>query len=314
MDSLHSHVKDLVQRVTRMFYEPCHIVIMDIMLEYLVLAEEDLADKMKLLPREFNKMVVRLREDKLLSAETISDMQPDGRQTTHTLYFLDFRTIRDVIKYKIYTMTQQLEKRMRECDGALVFGCPECKTVYSLLDAQSFLSVDDYTFKCPECKEELKEKKEVQEDKKENASHLFSLMMEIISELISQLKLLDTIGIPEMSRGQIIQATPSSGQKQLHAPEIPQALSSEPVQQLEIYSDEPDLPEEDSINDSADIIIGLDDIEDKDTSPILDNRIEDTLTVNGVQKRFIDITEEDKDQMNEEEYEKYFDLYEKYHK
>ncbi|EOB14501.1 hypothetical protein NBO_27g0056 [Nosema bombycis CQ1] len=44
----------------------------------------------------------------------------------------------------------------------------------------------------------------------------------------------------------------------------------------------------------------------------LDLSIEDYVTVGGIKKKFTDITEEDKEKMDEKEYENYFEIYFKY--
>ncbi|KAI5186444.1 transcription initiation factor TFIIE subunit alpha [Nematocida homosporus] len=306
MEEVRGIVGSLVQQVTRMFYEPHHVVIMDIMLQHLVLDEEDLADKMKLLPREFSRMAVKLKDDRLLSFETISDLKEDGRQVTTTKFFLDFRLIRDIVKYKIYTMTQKLEKKMRASESAIDFGCLSCGTSYSVLDAQSYLSVDDYTFRCPECQAELHEKKERNVDEKESASTVFSLMMEEIAPIIQQLKEIDRLGIPEMLRGKIILSQASA-----EVPKLTSKFADEEEEEGEEEEGLEDLP--DSLGSgkskSPEILIGM---EEKEVDKKEASEIEEMITVNGVPTKFKDVTESDKELMNEEEYEKYFELYEKW--
>lgn len=305
MEEIRASVGALVQRVTRMFYEPHHIVTMDIMLHHLALDEEELADKLKLLPREFNKIIVRLRDDKLLSSETTSDLKEDGKQVTKTKFFLDFQLIRDVVKYKIYTMTQRLEKRLRVSESTLGFGCPRCKTVYSILDAQSFLSTEDYTFKCPECSASLVEKKEKEAEEKESISNVFSLMMEEISPLINQLKEIDRLGIPEMLKGKIIlpQGTPP-------AQKVPGEDAEKPCKEKA----------EEKTDPAPDLLIGLSNPEEETYSLSREEEKQsgkapgEIVLVNGVEKAYEDVTESDKEVMADDEYEKYFELFEKHRK
>ncbi|KAI5171912.1 transcription initiation factor TFIIE subunit alpha [Nematocida sp. LUAm3] len=308
MEEIRLRISELVQRVARMFYEPHHVVIMEIMLHYLVLDEEDLADKMKLLPREFNRMAVRLREDKLLSSETISDVKEDGRQNTVTKFFLDFRMIRDVVKYKIYTMTQKLEKRMRINEKSQDFSCSSCNIAYSLLDVQSFLCTETFTFKCPECEEELKEKKEEEGDK-ESASNLFATMMEELEPIIQQLKEIDRLGISELQRGKFI---------------LPDERATKPVEDRAEEKVEEKPEEEHSfeiLNTSklyeieaknaklSEPMISL--VDERKTGHGKESAAEEILTVQGVPKKFSEITESDKEMMDDEEYEKYFEVSQK---
>ncbi|KAI5188392.1 transcription initiation factor TFIIE subunit alpha [Nematocida sp. AWRm77] len=311
MEQIRESMCRLVQRVTRMFYEPHHIVIMDIMLHHLVLDEEELADKMKLLPREFNRMVIKLKDDRLLSSETISGLKEDGRQETLTRFFLDFRTIRDVVKYKIYTMTQRLEKRMREKESTLGFGCAKCSIVYSVLDAQSFLSTQDYTFRCPECGEELKEKKEAEQSHTDNVSAVFTQMMGEVAPIITQLKELDSLGISEMLRGKIIFAHGEGEKSKGHLPTAEESAASKQeeedlpadMEQLEDLEEKEDLPKPEGVMIS---------VKESSKEASAHSEIEEMLTVGGERKKFKDITESDKEKMNDDEYEKYFEIFEKY--
>ncbi|OAG32584.1 transcription initiation factor TFIIE subunit alpha [Nematocida displodere] len=310
MEEVRRSVGALVQRIVRMFYEPHHAVIMDIMLHHLVLDEEDLADKMKMLPREFNRLAVKLRDDKILSSETLSDIKDDGRQVTTTKFFLDFRTIRDVVKYKIYTMTQRLEKKLRENENTLGFGCPKCGVAYSVLDAQSFLSMEDFTFRCPECREELVEQKGEDATEKEQASGTFSQMMEEISPIIVQLKEIDSIGMPEMSRGKIILALPI-GETKNPASE-PSLMDSPTLAHFE-------SPVRPGPKKRSDILLGTEEgsLEHSSNSPEAAedaNSINELLSVCGAPKKFGDITEADKETMTELEYERYFEVFEQYNK
>lgn len=290
----------LVRQLVRMFYEKHHVVIMDIMLAHMILSEEEIADKMKMLPREFNRLAIRLRDDKLLCTETVSDLKEDGKQNTTTKFFLDFRVIRNAIKYKIYTMTQRLEKKLRETESTLGFGCENCHTIYSVLDAQSFLSLEDYTFRCPECKKALQEKKEESREEKETISSTFTSLMEEISPIISQLKEIDKQGVPEMSRGKIILSQPLRQKKEEATPE---------------KEEEPErISEEDSEPAAAqdNIVLALEQTKDKTSPPAQPQNVEENLTVRGEPRKFAEITEDDQDLMTESEYEKYFEVYEKY--
>lgn len=300
MTSIHEPMASLVRQLVRMFYDKHHVVIMDIMLAHMILSEEDIADKMKMLPREFNRLAIRLRDDKLLCTETVSDLKEDGKQITTTKFFLDFRVIRNAIKYKIYTMTQRLEKKLRDTESTLGFGCEHCHTIYSVLDAQSFLSLDDYTFRCPECKEPLQEKKEESREEKETISTVFTSLMEEIAPIITQLKEIDKLGVPEMSRGKIILSQSQLEKKQEVAPE-----KEEEQEQISEEDSEPATTQDH-------IVLALEQTKEKTLTSPNSQHIEENLTVKGIPKMFSEITEDDQDLMTESEYEKYFEVYEKY--
>jgi transcription initiation factor TFIIE subunit alpha len=63
-------MKKLVKITARSFYADHHCVILDILLEKVVLYDTEISERMKMLAKEFNKLVVKLKEDKLIKHET----------------------------------------------------------------------------------------------------------------------------------------------------------------------------------------------------------------------------------------------------
>ncbi|EHY65878.1 hypothetical protein NERG_01485 [Nematocida ausubeli] len=300
-------MEELIKRVVRMFYEPHHVVIMDIMLHHMVLSEDDLADKMKLLPREFNRLAVKLKDDRILSSSTTNDIKPDGMQTTKTTFSLNFAQIINIVKYKMFVMTKQLETKMRDRETKIMYHCEQCDVMHSLLDVQSLLNSTTFTFNCSECQSELKEKKESSENEKTIASDIFKKLMEEVNCIIILLKEIESLGVdqgkaksptsPKDTADLEERDVEYSGRKQLFAEdEIEEGVS---VPEIEIESEKEKSPgkkEQEVAIDSA----------SAGTEPELE-----MVEVEGVPKPYKDITEEDKERMSESEYERYFEIYEK---
>ncbi|TBU05325.1 putative alpha subunit of transcription initiation factor IIE, partial [Hamiltosporidium magnivora] len=89
-------MKKLIKKTMRMFYETHHAVIMDILLEYMIMYDNEICEKMKMLNKEFNRLVVKLKDDKLLKAETKIETKSDGRQLLRCVYFIVYSEIKDV--------------------------------------------------------------------------------------------------------------------------------------------------------------------------------------------------------------------------
>ena len=94
-------MKKLLKLVVRSFYEPNHIVIMDIILENMLLSDVDFCGRMKMLSREFNKLIIRLKDDRLIKTDIKVESKEDNRQILKNIYFINYAEARDVIKYKI---------------------------------------------------------------------------------------------------------------------------------------------------------------------------------------------------------------------
>jgi transcription initiation factor TFIIE subunit alpha len=59
-------LQNLVRVVLRSFYEDRHIILVDFLLSERVLSDEELADRLRLVLKEVNRMAAKLREDRLI--------------------------------------------------------------------------------------------------------------------------------------------------------------------------------------------------------------------------------------------------------
>ena len=68
------------------------------------LRDDVIAAKLHTIPRESNRLLARLREDRLIRCE--SKNEKDSNKPSKTFYFIDFKQLVDVVKFKIYRMKQ----------------------------------------------------------------------------------------------------------------------------------------------------------------------------------------------------------------
>lgn len=148
----------------------------------------------------------------------------------------------------------------------------------------------NYIFKCDDCNGELVENGTIN-----NLENLLNAkFMNSIQDIIILLKELDQFEIPSMDFFQLNEFK----KEMLHKVE-------ENEQPLEEITEEQFIINNDMHNE--DIIIK----QSSDEDIIKDTRNE-MVTVKGISKMYSEITEEDKEQMDEDEYEKYFEVYSKY--
>ncbi|ORD93872.1 T2EA [Enterospora canceri] len=273
----------LITYVIKVFYSPQHSVFMSFLLEKTILTEEECCRLMKLLNREFNKIVMRLREDKLIRVEQKLHTTSVGKDELKTVYYINYAEVRDVIKYKIMKMNNLVEKSNRVKEDMLK--CIICDKTYSMLDAQAF--VEDFVFKCPICKNELLECT-VQNERNGIDNRTFINKLEY---LIRLLKAVDQYKIPNMDYFQMknlkAQKSKTTEETAVQEAEEKEIEEVEPVQ-----------------NDSEEFDVK----ENKVPSPIEKKTSEIVyVTVNGIEKDIDKITEEDKEKMTEDEYVAYYE-------
>ncbi|KAF9763273.1 Transcription initiation factor IIE subunit alpha [Nosema granulosis] len=273
-------IKKLIKTVVRKFYEPYHAIITDMILEDILLYDSDLVKKMKMHSKEVNRLLVALKEDRILKYENKVEIKEDNRQFLSTVYYINYVEVKDVVKYKIYKITKKLESKNTTADG---YVCLECEKEFTALEAQTVMS--NFVFKCDECNGDL-----VENVKDLNAEgNAYSRFMSSIQDIVDLLKKLDKYNIPSMDYFQLLEYKKERG-----------------VGQAEEKKGEKVVEQKVETEVSFKMGVSVEDEQKEDVE------IEEYVTVGGVKKKFSEVTEEDKDKMNEEEYENYFEIFAKY--
>lgn len=278
-------MNELIRKVVRKFYEPHHVVIADILLQKTLLYDTEICERMKMLSKEVNKLIIKLKEDRIVKYETKVENKEDNRQLLRTVYYINYAEVRDVIKYKIFRMTKSLENsiRMAQTEGYI---CTDCRREYSSLDAQHLM--ENYVFKCEDCKGDLAEN----ERDRSTDCMMHSNLMSELDDVIRLLKETDKFNIPSMDYFQVLE------------------MKRERDLAVDVRKEEEGDVETAPAMEEFDLKKSYIGTDARSQEPV---RIEEYVKISGVRKLFSDITEEDKEMMSEGEYEEYYEIYSKYH-
>jgi transcription initiation factor TFIIE subunit alpha len=294
-------MKKLIKTVVRTFYEPYHAIICDILLESILLTDTEFCDKMKLLSREFNKLVIKLKEERLIKTEIKMETREDNKQYLKNVYFFDFAEVKDIVKYKIFKMTKALEtKKIGEEEAFL---CKNCDKKFSALDAQACIS--NYVFKCIFCKNDL-----IENVRESNGEELgLKELLKSLDEIIILLKEADKFNIPTMDYFQVLEIKKekeSAGKVEslAHAENpTPDSFLAENSAKVEDFGEVVMAKKESQfVKQDLPVI--------KQNSLIIEQ--DQILTVNGIQKKYSEVSETDLDLMNGDEYSLYYEIHQKY--
>ncbi|KAI5148228.1 transcription initiation factor TFIIE subunit alpha [Enteropsectra breve] len=287
-------VKRLIDATVRAFYEPHHVVIVNMLLEHHLLSDTEFCEKMRMMNKEFNKLIIALKDDHIIKHDIKVETKEDNKQLLRSVYFYNYAEARDAIKYKIFKMTKNIESQMKVTEE--LFFCRGCNRKYSALEAQA--NMDGFVFKCRFCDEELTE----HVVKKSDSGIDLKELMESLEYIIELLKETDRHTIPILDYFQTIALKKQLGNEK-----------EQPV----VVSNEHEIIEAFKENEGESEFIKVDTTENernqKTDEPADENTCE-MVTVGGIPKPFNKITEEDKEQMDEDEYTKYFEIYEMYEK
>jgi len=273
-----------------------------------------------MLNREFNKLIIKLKEDKIIKHDIKIETLEDGRQSLKSVYFFNYGEIKDIIKFKIYKMTQRNQKVNKE-----MLYCPECENKYSLLDAQR--NMEGYLFVCENCRMELKEYfgDEEEMDLRE--------IMEILEPVIEILKETERYEIPTLDYFQMMELKGSEmvkSERNGSASEIVRkernGSSSEMVRkERESVQNRKDRDQEEKKESAEEEFLfsmeqsmelnghtkdeKLTGKEQKDKEIVREQRGEEPeMLLRGEMRKLKEITEEEIDGMDESEYVNYFEL------
>lgn len=294
-------MQSLIRTVVRKFYEPHHCVIMDILLEHFTLKEAEICANMHMLGKEFNRLIIKLKEDRLIRHESKIETEPDGRQLLSQCYFLNLREIKDIIKYKIFKMGKLITKNDNTDvpDVNINYTCPHCEIIFSTLEAQSHMR--NFQFICPDCDTNLKE---IQD---KDSFELHRLMMKDLKEIIEMLKKADQFDIPLMDYFQVLELKKRTEKKSQETEQnVPVVSIHHGFDEKETFDEKSAHPLHIQTPTEENITFIKETDNKSQTRPVNSSDRNTMVMVNGVAKPLSEITTDDQEKMNEEEYEEYF--------
>lgn len=275
----------LIKYVVKVFYEPQHFVFINILLDNIILTDEDACKALKLLSREFNRITMRLKEDKFIKIDQKLKAQDEGKDILQNAYYINFAEVRNIIKYKMSKMVEIIEKNTATQEDS--FFCKNCNKKYSVLEAQSMMV--EFVFRCSICKGELVESTiVVTKDEVDNKTFVNKM-----EHLIKLLKATEAYKIPNMDYFQLTEYKKERKIKQ-------DIDKKEKMTMSEHHNFSEENEHQDTFFENP-----TDDSNKNDIKPVVD-----TLKIGSVDKKLHEITEKDIENMTEEEYLKYYELHE----
>ncbi|KAI9445407.1 TFIIE alpha subunit-domain-containing protein [Lactarius indigo] len=146
----------LVQHVTRAFYDPRFIVVMDQLARHQVLKDDDLAGRVGLQVKELNKLMATLEKDGLIQAHRQNELKEGAQRSVGRQYFyVDYKRFCNVVKWRVAEMHRVIDTGLRNQLDNKGYICPLCSRSYTPLDADKIADYSRGVFICEDCKTEL---------------------------------------------------------------------------------------------------------------------------------------------------------------
>ena len=180
-----SDLKTLIRIIMRNFYGFELYLCMEMLLIYPCIKEDDLAELLRLDLKLVHQHLVNLKSEKFLSEKSIMETSADGKQTKYSYFFINYKMIVNVIKYKLDQIRMKIEADEKQLTTRFLFKCVQCSKTYSDLDTKDIF----LTMRCTHCGGDIDEDTSCQpKQSARNLLHKFNTQMKSVFELLSKVE------------------------------------------------------------------------------------------------------------------------------
>ena len=185
-NSVPTDLKTLIRIVLRTFYDFELFLCMEMLMLYPCIKEEDLAELLRLDLKVVHQYLLNLKREKFINEKSIMETNSsDGKQSKHSYFYINYKMMVNVIKYKLDKIRIQIESEENQFTTRANFKCTLCKKTYSDLDTKDIF----LTMQCLYCGAEVDEDtSSLPTRSARNLLNKFNTQMKDIFELLSKVE------------------------------------------------------------------------------------------------------------------------------
>uniref|UniRef100_UPI00398E486C general transcription factor IIE subunit 1-like n=1 Tax=Pristiophorus japonicus TaxID=55135 RepID=UPI00398E486C len=150
-------LKRLAKYVVRGFYGVEYSLTLDILIRYPCVKEDDLQQLLKFEKKQLRSILNTLKSDKFLKSRIRVETNADGKSSRHNYYYINYKLLVDVVKYKLDIMRRKIETDERNSSTRSSFKCPLCFSTFSDLEVNHLFDPCTGNFNCTYCQTEVEE-------------------------------------------------------------------------------------------------------------------------------------------------------------
>ncbi|NXB44150.1 T2EA factor, partial [Leucopsar rothschildi] len=150
-------LKRLAKYIVRGFYGVECSLALDVLIRYPCVKEEDLLELLKYERKQLRTVLNTLKADKLVKLRMRVETGPNGKSTRHNYYYINYKVLVDVVKYKLDHVRRKIEADERDSTTRSSFKCPSCSSTYTDLEVNQLFDAFTETFRCTYCNTEVEE-------------------------------------------------------------------------------------------------------------------------------------------------------------
>ncbi|NXY82362.1 T2EA factor, partial [Alcedo cyanopectus] len=150
-------LKRLAKSIVQGFYGTEHALALELLIHYPCVKEDDLLELLKYEHKQLRTILNTLKADKLLKLRMRVETGPNGKSVRHNYYYINYKVLVDVVKYKLDHVRQKIEADERDSSTRFSFKCPSCSSSYTDLEVNQLFDAFTETFRCTYCNTEVEE-------------------------------------------------------------------------------------------------------------------------------------------------------------
>ncbi|XP_013804927.1 general transcription factor IIE subunit 1-like [Apteryx mantelli] len=150
-------LKRLAKYMVRGFYGIEYSLALDALIRYPCVKEDDLLQLLKYERKQLRTILNTLKADKFVKLRMRVETGPNGKSTRHNYYYINYKVLVDVVKYKLDHIRRKIEADERDSTTRSSFKCPSCSSTYTDLEVNQLFDVFTETFRCTYCNTEVEE-------------------------------------------------------------------------------------------------------------------------------------------------------------
>ncbi|NWV28915.1 T2EA factor, partial [Origma solitaria] len=150
-------LKHLAKYIVCGFYGVEYSLALDVLICYRCVKEDDMLHLLKYERKQLRTVLNTLKADKLVKLRMQVETGPNGKSTRHNYYYINYKVLVDVVKYKLDHIRRKIEADERDSTTRSSFKCPSCSSTYMDLEVNQLFDAFTETFRCTYCNTEVEE-------------------------------------------------------------------------------------------------------------------------------------------------------------
>jgi transcription initiation factor TFIIE subunit alpha len=193
-------LKRLIRYVLKSFYSIELYMVMNMLLIYPCIREEDLSELLKLEQKHIRQYLNDLKREKFINEKSTIDFDTQQGTTTtskttyqqqqqivhkNVFYFINYKMMVNIVKYKLDVIRIQIENEEKQCSTRAAFRCLQCKRAYTDLDMRDIF----LTMKCIYCGGQVDEDQTIQTNRHtRNLLVKYNTQMEYVFNMLHKIE------------------------------------------------------------------------------------------------------------------------------